>query len=193
MNLKAKRTIIVVGIVLLAILAIYGFLKYPLYPQAELELDSIQMLRDKLNEYEGTRKLVLVSLSEYDVERQSQSVLMSGRNRTAKPHGYYLALDVHVTDEIDARINIVGKIPDSDDAFAGESYRNGKVNLEIYRDETQRRVMVLSLLCEDYLYSIDTAYDISGLSEQEITEREETLKAFLYSIADRIIDAAQAQ
>lgn len=190
MNKKAKKFILVGGVTLFVILALFVYFDFPIYPRPEQEVDSVQMLRDKLSEYEATSRLVVVVPHDYEGRRQSQSVLLSGRKRTAKPRGYWICWDVSLREGFDATVDVVGKIPDSDDYFDGESYRNGTVKLELFRDDTQCRVMALSLLWGEYIYTVDTAYDITGLSEQELAELEADLQALVYSVADRIIDAA---
>ena len=85
----------------------------------------------------------------------------------------------------------MGKIPESGDQFDGVNYRNTTVELKTLRDNPHSRAFVVHVLCGEYYYAIDVFFDTTGMSEQELTEREADLQVLIYSVVDQIIDEAE--
>ena len=179
------------AVMILAILALFVYLNAPIYPQAEQKVNSVEAVRDKLSEYDSTKRLVVVDPNRFEYTSQSQSVLMAGRNRTAKPRGYLIAWENHKENENTTYWSVLGKLPESGDQFDGVNYRNTTVELKTFRDNPHSRALAVHVLCGEYYYAIDVFFDTAGMSEQELTEREADLQVLIYSIVDQIIDGAE--
>ena len=190
MKNRVSKSVIIVVAVLLLFLGVFGFLNYPVYHQAVKEIDSLSALRDELGENDATKNLIIVDPGAFDGETQSQTLRMNGRSLLAKPVGYCITWTKTEKETYDTSWSVIGTIPNPNDTFDGTSYRNTPVELKIYRDLPQNRLLALHLLCGEYVYSIDASFDTTGLSEQETTEREAALQEILYAVADRIIDGA---
>ena len=190
MKKKSSKFLLIACGMLLMFLAVFVYLEYPVYLQAEQGVESISALCDKLSDNTATRKLVVVDPGRFGGEMQTQTVRLDGRGRCAKPLGYCITWAQTENEEFVANWSVIGELPEAEDDFDGISYRDSITKLEIIRDLPHNRVIALSLRCGEYSYTIDVTFDTTGLSEKEIAERETALQKFVYAVADQIIDAA---
>ena len=182
-------TIAVFGVLLIAQYTIFGnwiHRNEPIYTAYKKSAASISELRDELAAYEPTKDLVVLELSDGIHEWSSFEIMLDKTTRDAKPEGYSIYLSYESADGL--RIGeITGWLqPDGFQMDGCSSYRGRRVKLQTLPDGCEK----LWLICGDYYYTVSASFVRTGLSEQEIEARDADLQALLYSVADRIIDAA---
>lgn len=180
---------------LLLILADYVFWIFPIYPDFTRPLDSIAELREALREQEATNALYVVDLTEFGAAEQTIRVDLNGRTRRAEPVNYHIDSQNAGNHSVFTLGVSAGIKLWKDAEFDGEGYRNVEAKLfKLFASDTQstRRSLELDLCCGSFEYAISGSFDATGLTEQELSEREADLQALVYSVADRIIDAAEA-
>ena len=161
----------------------------PIYPAYKKPAASISELRSELSAYEPTKDLVVVDCSDQLGGRQSFEIMLDKTTRDANPDGYCITWTAAEKDGLRLE-EITGWIRPEKMKLYGGTYRDMRIKLENFTDRPQERYMKLWLICGSYYYTISASSDTEGLSAQEISQREAALQAFLYSVADRIIDGA---
>ena len=176
--------------VLFVVLAVYVYGTWPVYPAFAKEIASLSELREVLGESERTSTLFVVDLSDFGVQAQKISVDLDGRTRSANPVCYHVEGQ---TAEESTGFSLgvsAGNPLWTGGSFEGTSYRNADAKLFVPEDQSTRRGVELDLRCGTNEYAIAASFDTTGLSEQEITQRDADLQELLYAVADRIIDGA---
>lgn len=164
----------------------------PVYPAYSKPATSISELQAELAAHEPTKGLVVVDASDRISGQQSFEIMLDKTTRDAEPEGYCISWTDAEADGLRPE-EITGWLRPEGFQLYGGTYRDQRIKLETFPEDPRERYMKLWLLCGDYYYTVSASFETAGLSEQDITEQEEALQAFLYAIADRIIDAAQAQ
>ena len=191
MKKKLLKVVGLVGAVLLIALAVFLYYDLPVYYQFLQEVDSFSALREKLEDCDATRQMVLVDPAAFGAASTGQSLEMSDQNRLAKPVGYGLGWRKTQPDGSLIRYGVSGEIARPDNKPDGENYRGWPAELEVFQDEPQKRILRLRLLCGGFCYGISTTCDLTGLSEQARADLEASAREELYAIADYIIDRAE--
>lgn len=183
----ALLAIVFLGTLLLVYYLIVGVWIHknePIYPAYMKHPASISELRSDLDACEQTKQIIVPDLSDRFPDSLSFTTMMDGTTRSAKPNGYCLVWDNAENDGIRLH-EIEGYLLPEHFQLYGETYREKRTKFEHPSDNYSK----LWFICGDYYYTISASFDASELSEAEIEERNEVLEAFLYSIADQIIDA----
>ena len=199
-SLRVFGSVVVGLLLILAVyLAGYAYWTWPVYPAFEKELESLTELRGLLGKNDATKDMFIVDLTEFGAASQKNYVYMDGRTRCANPYSGYVRSE-NAGENGSYSLWMSGEIQTSKELPGGMSYRSVPSELEISdvevpegNNKTPLHVMMLELHYGAYNYSIGGSFETTELSKEEIAERETDLQALLYSIADRIIDAAQAQ
>ena len=180
---------VVVGLLLL--LAGYMFWNWPIYPASEKKVETISELREALAECEETKDCVVLDPAEYDVNSESFTLKLSNRFRTAEPCGYSIFGTYPETDRKRSLSIFCLPLDDFLRLEVDESvYRGVQTKISSGSYPSQERYMELKMLCGEYYYSVCVSFAAPDVSQQELAELEADLQALVYSIADRIIDAA---
>jgi len=196
MNKTVSKCLRIFGGVLVALLLIlagYLYWKWPIYPSSEKKLESISELREALVECEATKDCIVLDPAEYGTNSESFTLKLSNKFRNADPCGYYI---FGTYPESDRKKSLsITSLPLDDFLrleVAESVYRDAQTKLTKGSYPSQERYVNLELLCGEYYYLVSASFKTTGLPEQELSEREADLQALVYSVADRIIDAAEA-
>lgn len=196
MKHKMKKTAFYAGLsvlALLVVLAIYLYRTLPVYPSSEQPVKSFSELRNLMGDHDETKDMVVLDLSGFGAESQAFYVYMDGRTRSAKPFRYYIRAENAGTEDM-YTLWIMGEIWTSEEIPEERVYRDvpgkqetGDVTIP-GQENASMRYIELTLVQGGFGYTVGGAFDLTDLTESEISEREASLLTTLHEMADQILD-----
>ena len=197
MKEKGKKRALCAGLAVLALLvalAIYLYWTLPVYPSPEQPVKSFSELRERMGDHDETKDMIVLELSDFGADSQAFYVYMDGRTRGAKPYRYYVRAEKAGAEDL-YTLWVAGEIWKSEEIPQEKVYRDvpgkqvsGDTKLP-GQENASWRYIELTLVQGGFGYTVGGAFDLTGLTESEISEREASLLTTLHEMADLLLDA----
>lgn len=197
MKHKMKKGVVCAGFAVLALLAglaIYLYWTLPVYPSSEQPVKSFSELTNLIGDHDETKDMIVLDLSGFGADSQAFYVYMDGRTRSAKPYRCYVRGENAGTDDL-YTLWATGEIWKSEEIPEERVYRDVPSKQETGdtklpgQENASKRYIELTLVQDGFGYTVGGAFDLAGLTESEISAREDSLLTTLHEMADQILDA----